>query len=404
MAQPAAWLMLMLLSGMALFLSLWILLPAPTFALLPLAVGAPEVCLWLLLGNGFLLLIWLLIWLIWLSFKSSLSSWLIGIMLGMAALGLVLSSLPLLQIPTAVRQAELAMRAIPAASLASAIDPAGLRPQPFVWIEALRGIALPQVRHDSAVFAVPAGVPLRLEIDRPLQPNSQSRNPTLIVIYGGAWRSGSPKSNSQFNRYLAGQGYTVIAIDYRHAPQYRFPAQLIDVETALKFIWDHAAEYEVDLGRVALLGRSAGAHLAMLAGYSSELPIRAVVNYYGPVDLVKGYYDPPQPDPIDTTAVLQTFIGGSPAEYPDLYRQASPIYAVKSGLPPTLLIYGGRDHVVRPEYGRALYQRLLANQNQAVFIEIPWAEHAFDAIFSGPSNQLALYYTERFLRAVIPER
>ncbi len=403
MVQPAAWLALMFLSGIALFLSLWILLPAPTFSLLPLAVGAPEVCLWLLLGNGFLLLIWLLIWLF--SFKGGLASWLISVMLGMTALGLVLSGLPLLQIPAAVRRAELAMQVIPvASSAASSIDPVGLRPQPFVWRDALRGIELPQVRHSSAVFAAPAGVPLTLEIDRPLKQDGQSLNPTLIVIYGGAWRSGSPKSNPQFNRYLAGQGYTVIALDYRHAPQYRFPAQLIDVQTALKFIWDHAAEYGVDLGRVALLGRSAGAHLAMLAGYSLELPIRAVVNYYGPVDLVKGYYDPPQPDPIDTTAVLQTFIGGSPTEYPDLYRQASPIYAVKSGLPPTLLIYGGRDHVVRPEYGRALYQRLLANQNQAVFIEIPWAEHAFDAIFSGPSNQLALYYTERFLRAVLQER
>ena len=378
-------LLLVLLSGIGLFLSLWIVLPAWTLTLLPLAVGAPEVSLWLLLGNGLLLLVWAF------CDKGSLTYGL----LGLTALAVALSSLPLLQFPAAARQAEIAMRPYAISSDASA----GLRPQPFVWIDALRGIALPPVRHSSVPFAAPAGVPLTLEIDRPMQ---QGIYPTLVVIYGGAWRTGSPKSNSQFNQYLAAQGYTVIAIDYRHAPQHHFPAQLIDVETALKFIRDHAADYEVDLSRVALLGRSAGAHLALLAGYTSNiLPIKAVVDYYGPVDLAKGYYDPPRPDPIDTTAVLRSFIGGSPKEYPELYRQASPIYAVKPGLPPTLLVYGGRDHVVRPEYGRALYRQLLATQNKAVFIEIPWAEHAFDAIFSGPSNQLALYHTERFLQALL---
>jgi len=395
MVQIAAsllpWL-LALLSGIGLFLSLWIVLPAPTFTLLPLAVGAPEVSLWLLLGNGLLLLGgWIWSWIF------HTKGWLTLGILSMTALGLTLSSLPLLQFSAAARQAAIVMQPYELA-LGSTF---GLRSQPFIWVDSLRGIALPPVRHSSVQFAAPAGVPLTLEIDHPMQ---QGIYPTLVVIYGGAWRSGSPKSNSQFNQYLAGQGYTVIAIDYRHAPQYHFPTQLTDVETALQFIRDHATDYEVDLNRVALLGRSAGAHLAMLAGYSSEiLPIRAVVDYYGPVDLAKGYYDPPRPDPIDTTSVLEDLIGGDPKEYPDLYHQASPIYAVQPGLPPTLLIYGGRDHVVRPEYGRALYRKLLATQNKAVFIEIPWAEHAFDAIFNGPSNQLALYHTERFLRTLLQQ-
>ena len=384
--------LLALLSSIGLFLSLWIVLPAPTFTLLPLAVGAPEVSLWLLLGNGLLLLLgWIWSWIF------HTKGWLTLGILSMAALGLTLSSLPLLQFSAAVQQAAMVMQPYEVALTSSS----GLRSQPFIWVDALRGIALPPVRHSSVQFAAPAGVPLTLEIDHPMQ---QGIYPTLVVIYGGAWRSGSPKSNSQFNQYLAGQGYTVIAVDYRHAPQYHFPTQLTDVETALQFIRDHAIDYEVDLNRVALLGRSAGAHLAMLAGYNSEiLPIRAVVDYYGPVDLAKGYYDPPRPDPIDTTSVLKDLIGGDTKDYPDLYHQASPIYAVKPGLPPTLLIYGGRDHVVRPEYGRALYQKLLATQNKAVFIEIPWAEHAFDAIFNGPSNQLALYHTERFLRTLLQQ-
>jgi acetyl esterase/lipase len=197
---------------------------------------------------------------------------------------------------------------------------------------------------------------------------------------------------------MAAQGYTVVAIDYRHAPEHRFPTQIEDVQAALAWIRDRAATYSIDPGRMALVGWSAGAHLAMLAAYEpGALPIRAVVSYYGPVNLAAGYYDPPVPDPIDTTAVLESFLGGNPKQLPELYQRASPVFAVRPGLPPTLLIYGQRDHIVQLSYGQQMYERLTRSGNPAALIAIPWAEHAFDAVFRGPSNQIALYYTERFL-------
>ena len=64
---------------------------------------------------------------------------------------------------------------------------------------------------------------------------------------------------------------------------------------------------------------------------------------------------------------------------------------------PTLLIYGTRDHIVEARFGRMLHERLLATGTTSVLLEIPWAEHAFDAVANGPSAQIALYYTERFL-------
>ena len=71
--------------------------------------------------------------------------------------------------------------------------------------------------------------------------------------------------------------------------------------------------------------------------------------------------------------------------------------ARRKNLPPSLLIYGGRDHIVMSKFGKRLAQALTDQNNQAVFIEIPWADHAFDSVFQGVSNQFALYYTERFL-------
>ena len=65
--------------------------------------------------------------------------------------------------------------------------------------------------------------------------------------------------------------------------------------------------------------------------------------------------------------------------------------------PPTLLIYGSRDHVVVPRFAARLDERLRAAGATSVLLEIPWAEHAYDAISFGPSAQLALFYAERFI-------
>jgi acetyl esterase/lipase len=197
---------------------------------------------------------------------------------------------------------------------------------------------------------------------------------------------------------MAARGYVVWAIDYRHVPRYQFPAQIEDVEAALGFLRNHAAQYETDPNRIALLGRSAGAQLAMLAAYRPGMqPVQAVVDYYGPVDLAAGYYDLPKPSPMDIRLVLKRLLGGSPSDFPERYKVASPIHAVTQSVPPSLLIYGGRDNVVQAKYGRQMHQRLLAAGGKAVYLEIPWADHAFDTVFNGISSQLALYYTERFL-------
>ncbi|NER85439.1 MAG: alpha/beta hydrolase, partial [Leptolyngbya sp. SIO1D8] len=215
---------------------------------------------------------------------------------------------------------------------------------------------------------------------------------------GGAWQRGKPSHIARFSRYMVAQGYTVVAIDYRHAPEYRFPTQLQDVQTALQWVQANAVAYDIDLNRLALAGWSAGAHLVLLAAYQPDaLPVKAVVNYYGPTNLAEGYRDLPVPDPIDTRAVLEAFLGGSPEQMPQAYQLASPIHHVRLGLPPTLLIYGGRDHLVKPIFGQQLDERLRAIGNASVLLNLPWAEHVFDSVFRGISNQMALYYTERFL-------
>jgi acetyl esterase/lipase len=379
-----------ILTIVSFFLTSWIILPAPNMQLLTLAVGAPEYSPWLLVLNAASLLI---------SFFFIYRRKIKHLACIASLIGLLICGWQLVNILPTQRQMATAMeKGLGANYLEKVPDnvKAKMRQHPFILADNFRGIHLSRkIRKKNIRFANPVGVPLSIEISQPPQ---TGKYPAIVVIYGGAWQSGSPAANPQFNQYMAERGYTVFAIDYRHAPQHHFPAQLDDVRTALSFIQQHAPEYEADPERIALLGRSSGGHLAMLAAYQlSSPPIRAVVSYYGPVNLTKAYNSPPFPDPINSRAVLEKFMGGSPQVLPKQYQIASPINYVNRPLPPTLLIYGSRDHLVEAKYGREMYEKLQDKGSTAVFLEIPWAEHAFDIIFNGVSNQLALYYTERFL-------
>ena len=381
---------ILIFSIFGLFLSLWIIIPAPTWTLLPLGVGAPELSPWLIVVNAIALILATVFY----------KGWGSNLIIVGSLIGIIIASLPLLQFSAVNRSFEAEIERVLGADYIKSIPQktkAQMRSKPLAIADVFRGIPIADVRiNRGIVFASPDGVDLKLNTYQPL---AAGKYPTLIIIYGGAWRTGDPNSYEQFSSYMAARGYTVIAIDYRHAPQYKFPTQLKDVETALEYIKAHAIDLEVDLSKMAVVGRSAGGHLAGLAAYRQNpvISFKAVVNYYAPVDLANGYYDLPVPDPIDIQAVLNDFLGGSPEEEPELYQQASLTTYVKQGLPPSLLVYASRDHLVQAKFGRYLYDKLRVTNNPAILLEIPWAEHAFDAVFFGISNQLALYYTERFL-------
>ena len=376
-----------------LFLACWIFINAPTRALLPLSVGAPEISAWLSLAS--LIAIALAI----LSIRTRVLARVTSVC---AALAFGLAVTPLVRFPFSARRFDSAMqralgagtgRRIAADSLASQLFS---RTSTLSVTELFRGVPPGRARVVRGVrVGVIDGVTLTVDIYRP---NGAGIFPTVVQIYGGAWQRGNPGDNAAFAAWVAARGYVVFAIDYRHAPAARWPAQLDDVRTDLAWIRDHAAEYGADTARVAILGRSAGAQLAMIAAYTnSPLPIRAVLSYYGPVDLVDSYLHPPHPDPLQVRTVEEIFIGGTLGERRDAYAQASPITYATRMRPPTLLVYGDRDHIVEARYAVRLRDKLAATGTTVVLLDIPWADHAFDEVFNGPSSQLELYYTERFL-------
>lgn len=391
--------MLWLLLGLSLaggFLSLWIILPAPIFSLLPLSVGAPEISPFLLMAN-------LIIAIVSFSIRNSLPG---KLALAVSVVAFLLSAWIWVRIPMVHRQFHRAFTTtLGQGALQHLSQPTQqpFRQRPYSVLDALRGIRHRSVRIDREIpFATVDGVTLRLNVYRP---ETVGRYPGVIVIYGGAWQRGTPNQTDPISQYLAAQGYVVWAIDYRHAPQFRFPSQIEDIHTALSYIQTHAKTYETDLDRMAVMGHSAGGHLALLTAYqATPFPIRAVSAYYSPVDLFKGYYDLPNPDPINSRDVLDQLFGGDPKQFPDLYIQASPYRFADRPQPPTLLIYGKKDHIIESRYGKALHNQLRSHGNLSIFLEIPWADHAFDAVFNGVSSQLTIYHLERFLARFLQVR
>jgi acetyl esterase/lipase len=378
------------MAATALVLALWIVLPPPTYLLLLLAVGAPEVSIWLLclaaLAGG-------------LALPDVRHSRAARIAAGCATLAVILASTPLFRFNATAHRFDAAMRSALGEDYLGTVPTSvrnEMRQRPLVVADLFRGIAPAEVRVDRRVpFARHDGVPLTLDIYRPKTP---AQAPTVVQIYGGAWQTGVPSAEGTFARYLAAHGYVVFAIDHRHAPRWQWPAQLTDVQAALEWVRVNGASYGANPARLALVGRSSGGQLAMIAAYGPGAPaVRAVVVSYGPVDLTEGYRHPPRPDPLHVRAVEEAFLGGTPEQQPLRYREASPITYVTRPLPPTLLIYAGRDNIVEPRFGALLQRRLRQTGTTSVLLEIPWAEHGFDAISNGPSAQLALFQTERFL-------
>ncbi|HEX7958108.1 MAG TPA: alpha/beta hydrolase, partial [Pyrinomonadaceae bacterium] len=240
---------------------------------------------------------------------------------------------------------------------------------------------------------------------------SRPLSPAVIVIHGGSWSGGEKSDFASYDSWLAAGGRVVFDVEYRLANgAQRFPAQVVDIKCAIAWVKSHAAQYDVDPERLALLGRSAGGQLALLAAYTANDPtlrpdscdaqdtsVRAVISFYGPTDLAWDYAHPGRPDVIDTARVLENYLGGSPASAPQAYASASPTEHVTSQTPPTLFLHGGHDQLVRPENVERIIPKLAAAGVPFTYVYLPWANHGFDYNFNGWNSQLARAEMDKFL-------
>lgn len=261
----------------------------------------------------------------------------------------------------------------------------------------------PEVPVETLVYATPEGAsPLRLDFYGGRE--AAAPRALVVIVHGGSWRNGDSTQLPSMAKRLAAAGYAVASINYRLAPQHPFPAAYDDLGAAVAHLRERADELRIDPERVVLYGRSAGGHLALLAAYRWQAPyVRGVVAFYAPTDLRYSWEHPSNPRILDTPGTLRGFLGGGPDESPVLsarYYDASPYAWATPGSPPTLLIHGGRDELVRPVHSERLAARLGELAVPHLLLRLPWATHGCEANPAGPSGQLSEYAVLRFLTAV----
>jgi acetyl esterase/lipase len=195
----------------------------------------------------------------------------------------------------------------------------------------------------------------RLLLDLHL-PAAVKQPPLIVYVHGGAWRSGSQARPTVAP--LVAHGYAIASVDYRLTPVAPFPANVHDLKAAIRFLRARAGEYGCDSRRIAIVGSSAGGHLAALVGVTNghkelEGPVgnhldqssavQAIVSFYGASNL-RTILKQSTPHGLNVRVpALELLLGGQPDEKPVLAALASPVSHVDASDPPLLLIHGDQD-------------------------------------------------------------
>lgn len=235
------------------------------------------------------------------------------------------------------------------------------------------------------------------------KPRKQASNqlPGLLFLHGGAWRKGKREDYRVYTTWFASRGFVVATASYRLQQVAKFPAALDDCKAAVRWMRANAPKLGIDPERIAVLGGSAGGHLAMMVGYTADNPefeggsgtpgisshVAAVVNFYGPTDLTTPF--------AQAASGVWDFLGKKYPEDPALWRRASPLYQLRAGAPPTLVFHGTIDDIVPIDQGDALVAKLRELGVPHEYHRLDGWPHALDMAI--PVNEFCRAYVERFL-------
>lgn len=248
------------------------------------------------------------------------------------------------------------------------------------------------------VYAAPAGFPLRYDLFRP---SGVETAPLVVCIHGGGWISGATSDMYDVAQELTRHGFAAASPEYRLAPLHPYPAAVEDVQEFVRFSRANHKEMGIDPDRIASFGISAGGHLALMLGMTNpnapdswsreaRSQVNAVIDICGITDLTKPYESHHE----IAHSFLFQFMNEPYEGNEQRYREASPLYHVSPDDPPTMVVHGDEDDVVRVEQSDRLVDALRAAGVDVVYHRLPRERHAF----SIESYQKILTWTVEFLK------
>lgn len=252
-----------------------------------------------------------------------------------------------------------------------------------------------QHKVDRDVVVSPEGWPATLLADvyRPLAGQSM---PGVLLVHGGAWKRGERDQVEKHALALVRRGYVVVNTTYRLVPEAIFPAQLKDVQQAVRWMREHGEQYGIDVTRIGGFGYSAGAHLVSLTAAAADHPelgvpgtsMKAIVAGGNPSDLTRyegGYLVP-------------NFLGGTRDEIPETFRAASPVSYVKPGHPPVFQYHATLDGYVPFEQAELYREALNASDVPNELFVLHGHGHISAFFADGDAIENAILFLDRYLR------
>jgi len=211
----------------------------------------------------------------------------------------------------------------------------------------------------------PSEWPEALQADVYLPKDRENASPAVLLVHGGGWQRRSRDDMNDIAEHLAGHGFVVMNIDYRFAPDYTFPAQLHDLQQAMHWLHDNAADLDVDPDRINGFGYSSGAHLvslmALVASNGGTLANELSEPYGGKHTRTRSVVAGGLPSDLrefGSGRLIREFLGGDMEAIPGVYEAASPAAHVSDQAPPFFLFHGTLDALVPTSQATSFQQHL----------------------------------------------
>ena len=207
-------------------------------------------------------------------------------------------------------------------------------------------------------------------------PQGSGKFPVVLIVHGGGWMTGDREKDIVPVFAPVATNFTWFTISYRLAPTNRWPACFDDVQTAIRWVKNHATEFKGDTNCIALLGYSAGGQLVTLAGThaTEDTHVQAIAAFAPPTDLVadnerRGGLS------ISMRNLFGCESSNITASVRAVLKENSPLTYVKPGLPPFLIIQGSADKTVPAGQSLAFHEKLKAAGVDSELILIPEGTH-----------------------------
>ncbi|MBK7711187.1 MAG: alpha/beta hydrolase [Bacteroidales bacterium] len=273
-------------------------------------------------------------------------------------------------------------------------------------------------KHPDIAYA--SGSPAQ-KLDIYLPDNYFQPLPVIVSIHGGAFMMGD-KQDSQLDPMLEGlkRGYAVISVNYRLSDESKFPALVHDVKAAIRWIKANSARYNLNPGRIAVWGGSAGGYLASIIGTTSDIGVledlsmgnsgfssgvQAVVDWFGPVDFLKMddqfiESGKGRASHSDSDSPESRLMGKQITEIPESVRKTNPATYISAGDSSFFIQHGTDDNTVAVQQSENFYKDLVSvmGNERVTLMLLQGAGHGGPAFSSKENLDLIFTFLDRYLK------